>query len=353
MSDKNNARRTAVEIAFEGVDITGSIRPYLKSVSYTDNEADEADSIQIQVHDRESVWMEKWLNDAIEAASAAKFKMEAVIVRENWTGNGNDAILPCGEFELDNVAASGPPAVIDIKGTSLPFSAQVRQTPKSKAWENYTLSGIANEIAGANGMVCMYESASDPFYSRVEQIKTSDIQFLERLCHNAGISLKATNRILVLFDQAAYESKAAVFNIKRGGGAYTKYKLNVGTADTQYSSCRVSYVNSTGKCISATAKIEDYNADAKNNQQLEITAKVADKDEAKALAEKLLRMHNKYAKTATFTMPGNPDLVAGVTVTLERWGAWDGKYIITQAKHIVNGSGYTVQIKLRRVLEGY
>ena len=353
MSNPNNARRTVVEVAFDGADITKSIQPYLISLSYLDNEEDETDELQIQVQDRDSVWIEKWLIEAIEAASAAKFKMEAVILRENWTGGGKDVILPCGEFELDSVAASGPPNRITIKGTSLPFSAQVRQTLKSKAWESYTLSGIANEIAGANGMVCMYESAANPFYDRVEQIKTSDIEFLSTLCHNAGISLKATNRILVLFDQAAYESKGAVFNIRRGGGAYTKHKLNVGTADTQYSSCRVSYVQPSGKCISATAKIEDYNADAKNNQQLEITAKVADKNEAKALAEKLLRKHNRYAKTASFTMPGNPDLVAGVTVTLERWGAWDGKYIVTQAKHTVGGSGYTVDIKLRRVLEGY
>lgn len=427
MSNKDNARRTAAQIAFNKADITTSIGPYLKSMTYVDNEEDETDEIQIQVHDRDSIWMEKWLNDAIDAASstsssssdtpsgggetvytvvkgdtlsgiAAKYgttyqeiakangiknpnliypgqqfkipgtgggeasgdvsadpglKIDAVIVRENWTGGGKDAVLPCGEFELDSVAASGPPAVINIKGTSLPFTAQVRQTKKSKAWENYTLSGIANEMARANGMVCMYESASDPFYSRVEQVKTSDIQFLETLCHKAGISLKATNRTLVLFDQAAYESKAAVFTIKRGGGAYTKYKTNVGTADTQYSSCRVSYVDPTGKCIVGIAKVEDYKADAKNNQQLEITAKVADTDEAKALAEKMLRKHNRYAKTASFTLPGNPDLVAGVTVMLEKWGGWDGKYIITQAKHTVGGSGYTVQIKLRRVLEGY
>lgn len=423
MSNKDLSRRAAVEIAFDGADITKSIRPYLKSMSYVDNEEDETDELQIQVHDRDSVWLEKWLTDAIEAASstaaasgsssgsetvyvvvkgdtlsgiAAKygttyqelasyngiknpnlifpgqevkipgtdsgesgnssptgFKMEAVIVRENWAGGGKDDVLPCGEFELDSVAASGPPAVVSLKGTSLPFTAQVRQTRKSKAWESYTLSGIAKEMAAANGMVCMYESASDPFYSRVEQVKTSDIQFLETLCHNAGISLKATNHTLVLFDQAAYESKAAVFTIKRGGGAYTKYKLNVGTADTQYSSCRVSYVLPTGKCVEGVAKVEDYKADAKNNQQLEVTAKVADKVEAKALAEKLLRKHNRYAKTATFTMPGNPILVAGVTVMLERWGAWDGKYIINQAKHTVDGSGYTVQVKLRRVLEGY
>ncbi len=428
MSNKDNARRTAAQIAFNKADITTSIGPYLKSMTYVDNEEDEADEIQIQVHDRDSIWMEKWLNDAIDAASstsssssdtpsggretvytvvkgdtlsgiAAKYgttyqeiakangiknpnliypgqqfkipgtgggeasggdvsadpglKIDAVIVRENWTGGGKDAVLPCGEFELDSVAASGPPAVINIKGTSLPFTAQVRQTKKSKAWENYTLSGIANEIARANGMVCMYESASDPFYSRVEQVKTSDIQFLETLCHKAGISLKATNRTLVLFDQAAYESKAAVFTIKRGSGVYIKHKLNVGTADTQYSSCRVSYVDPTGKCIEGVAKVEDYKADAKNNQQLEITAKVADKDEAKALAEKLLRKHNRYAKTASFTLPGNPDLVAGVTVMLEKWGGWDGKYIVTQAKHTVGGSGYTVQVRLRRVLEGY
>lgn len=427
MSNRDNARRTVAQIAFNKTDITNPIGRYLKSMTYVDNEEDETDELQIQVHDRDSVWMEKWLNDAIDAASstsssssdtssgggetvytvvkgdtlsgiAAKYgttyqeiakangiknpnliypgqqfkipgtgggetdsdvsadtglKMDAVILRENWAGDGKDSLLPCGEFELDSVTASGPPAVIALKGTSLPFTAQVRQTKKSKAWENYTLSGIANEIAGANGMVCMYESAADPFYPRVEQVKTSDIQFLETLCHKAGISLKATNRTLVLFDQAAYESKAAVFTIKRGSGVYTKYKLNVGTADTQYSSCRVSYVYPTGKCIEGIAKVEDYKADAKNNQQLEITAKVSDEAEAKALAEKLLRKHNRYAKTASFTLPGNPDLVAGVTVMLEKWGGWDGKYIITQAKHTVDGSGYTVQTRLRRVLEGY
>lgn len=440
MSNRNDARRTAVEITINKVNITKAIGPYLKSFSFLDNEEDETDEIQIQVHDRDSVWMEKWLRDAIDAASTggsaapsgghwtvgdtvqftgsqhyvssagskgysakpgpAKItlynpgskhpwhlihtdgtsnvygwinegdfqgldggtngdadecgsKIDATIIRKNWTGNGSDAILYCGECELDSVTASGPPAVISIKGTSLPFSAQVRQTKKSRAWEHYALSGLANEIAKANGMVCMYESESGPFYSRVEQIKTSDIQFLETLCHNAGISLKATNRILVLFDQAAYESRAAIFTIRRGSGIYTKYKLNVGTADTQYASCRVSYVPPSGKCIKGIARVEDYKADAKSNQQLEITAKVDSKEEAKALAEKMLRLHNRYAKTAAFTLPGNPDLVAGVTVMLEGWGYWDGKYIVRQAKHTVDGSGYTVQVKLRRVLEGY
>lgn len=75
--------------------------------------------------------------------------------------------------------------------------------------------------------------------------------------------------------------------------------------------------------------------------------------EAKTKAEKYLRLHNKYAKTATFTLPGNPDIVAGVTAMLTGWGAWDGKYIVEQAAHSVGSSGYTTQVKLRKTLEGY
>lgn len=435
MSDIDRARRTAVEVAFDGADITNSIRPYLLSATYTDNEEDEADDLQLRLQDRDSVWMCQWLNDAIQAAAAtaarpepsadgakrykvapeiglnvrsgpgtscaklgalvygaevsvtsikngwaaidyngktayvsagyllesgggggsgAGLKIQAALVRKNWHGDGKDKVLDCGQFELDSIEAAGPPSTITIKATSLPFSAQIRQTQKSKAWEAYTLSGIAREMAAANGMACLYESAADPAYARVEQYRTSDIDFLSQLCHDAGISLKATNNILVLFDQAAFEANPAVLTIRRGGGSYLKHRLSVGTADKQWTSCRVSYTApETGRLIEAVAYVPDYKADAEKNQQLEVTAKVNSIAEAKALAEKRLRLHNKYERTATFTLPGDPGLVAGVTVMLEGWGAWDGKYIVKQAKHTAGSSGYTVQIRLRRVLEGY
>lgn len=350
MNKQDQARRTAVEIKFAGVDTTKDIRPYLLSVTYTDNEEDEADDLQIRIHDRDNVWLTSWLEEVIQAAAAAKLKISATIKPENW---GNDAALPTGDFELDSVVPSGPPAEVSIKGTALPFSAPIRQTRKSKAWESYNLSGIANEIAGNAGMTCMYEASNDPFYRRVEQVKTSDIDFLSRLCHNAGISLKITDNMLVLFDQKDYEGKSPAFTIKRGAGRYIKYKLGTGVADTQYGSCRVSYTDpGSGKCIEGTYTASG--EDAKSGQCLEITARVTDTGEAKNLAEKSLRMHNKFTRTASFTLPGNTALVAGVTVMLEDWGGWNGKYIIKQAKHTVDGSGgYTTQIIVRRVLEGY
>lgn len=506
MSDKDLARRTDAEVYFDGVDISVSLRKYLLSITFTDNEENETDDLQINIEDRDDVWLTKWLNTAIQAAASSPppsssevytvtaksglnvrsgpgtnyskigalaygtqievagisngwatitysgktayvsskylaivdlgsntgdwvigdaviangqpqyssygdgtpgasvtnysgtishlnlksgvpypihvgslgwfsidqvikatasgdgtsssgikgLSIQALFVRKNWTGDGKDKILDCGQFELDSIDADGPPSTITVKGTSLPYSNQIRQTKKSKAWETYTLSQIANDIASTNGMTCMYESAVDPYYARVEQITMSDIAFLKLLCHNAGISLKATNKIIVLFDQAAYEAKPAVFTIKKGSGSYTKYRLSTGAADKEYASCRVSYIDPVSKeTIQATVYVKDYDPKDKNNQCLEITAKVNSIGEAQTLARKMLRLKNKYEYTASFTLPGNPDLLAGVTVTLTGWGAWDGKYIVNQAKHSIGSSGYSTQLKLRHILEGY
>ncbi len=352
MSNKDLARRTKAEITFAGVNITKDIQPYLLSLTYTDNEDGEADDLQLTLQDRDGLWVRDsgWLAEAVETAAAGQLKIGAALLAENWQGNGNDKILDCGTFELDSITAQGPPAVVTIKATALPFSAEIRQTKHTKAWESYTLSGIAQELAGKAGLQCMYESAADPFYSRVEQVSESDIAFLAGLCQRAGLSLKATGTMLVLFDQAAYEQKPSVFTIKRCGGAYSKYRLDSGSADKQYGSCRVSYVEPhTGKCIEGVAQ----SGDNKSSQQLEITAKISSAAEAKALAEKYLRLHNKFAKTASFSLPGNINLAAGLTVELTDFGGWSGKYIISQVRHSLSGSGYTTGIDLRRVLEGY
>jgi len=443
VSDRDISRRTRVEISFDGTDITSSMLPYLTALTYTDNQEDDADDLQISLQDTDGVWMEKWLPEIVDAAAAnsaaatgsdtkipetvrtgsrgdtvkqmqsllvaagfplpvfgvdgifgsetrgaviafqqangllvdgicgpqtwaallgtaqeaaiatgAGLAISAVFVRQNWNGDGKDDILETGEFTLDKVDCSGPPSVVKISATSLPFTSRIRQTKKTKGWEAYNLSGIANEMAAANGMTCMYLSAKDPFYHRVEQYMTSDIEFLMQLCHDAGCSLKATNKSIVIFDQADYESKAAVRTITKGDGSYTKYKLTMSTADVQYASCRVFYNDpATGVCISATAT--DESADSTESQQLELCCRVSSIGEAQALAEKNLRLHNKYARKAQITFPGDPYLVAGLCIQLAGWGGWNGKYIIEQAKHSVGTSGYQTVVTARRVLEGY
>lgn len=277
-------------------------------------------------------------------------RIQVVFVRENWNSDGRDKVLDTGECALDDISCDGPPNVLTLKATSLPSDTATAQTQKNQAWEAYYLSRIAQEIAGRAGMKCMYECDTDPYYSRVEQVRQSDIAFLSTLCHSAGISLKVTANTLVLFDQAKYEAAEPVITISPGCG-YTKYKVKTGQCDTQYGACKIAYTDPVTKATyTGTYKDPEAESDA---QVLTLNMRVSSNAEAEALAKKMLRLKNKFERKCDFTFPGNPDLVAGVTVKLKGWGMFDGKYIIAKAVHSLDGSGYTTKITLRRVLEGY
>lgn len=490
------ARRTAARIIFAGTDISGDIAPYLESVTYTDNEEDETDDLQIVLSDAGGIIVDQWLktpadpvissggNYIVSATTGAyirtgkskKYANKATlpygtrvelldsdgewahirhagqdgyvaadcvkradastegwavgddvtvsgrpqytsygegspgalvtnyegkitylnlkedvpypicvgylgwfagsqVTKRGYSGGGRSGgavsrqvggsilggvtkgllisaaflssagVLNCGQFELDSVTASGPPDRVTIKGTALPYTSSIRQTDKCKVWENYDLKGIAEEIASRNGMACMFSGNSNPSYKRVEQYKQSDIQFLKKLCNDAGCSLKVSNNIIVVFEQAYFERRAPVHHIARGGSNYIKYSLKTGKNDT-YSSCEVSWTKPDGECIVGTAEAD---GKGKEGQTLRITQKVDSVGEAEQVAAYQLRLHNKIELTASFTMMGNPSLTAGCAVTISGFGDWSGKYIITKAKHSVGNGGYTTTIDLRKV----
>ncbi|MBE6537933.1 MAG: hypothetical protein E7671_00520 [Ruminococcaceae bacterium] len=273
--------------------------------------------------------------------------ISASIVLQNEKSDGKDKAIDCGHFELDNIDFDGPPASVNIKCTSLSFRKSVRQTKKSRSWESYYLSGILAEMAGNSGMAYMFLAENDPFYARTEQIDTSDIAFLTQLAHNAGASIKVSANILIIYN--ADGSGNSIRTITKGDGSYLKWKLNSGEADTKYHKCHVSYTDPvTGRVIEGTASTGEKAKDGENEQILEIKAKVGSPAEAKALAEKKLELANRFENTASFTLPGDPYLLAGCVVTLDKWGAFNGEYVIYQARHSVSRSGYTTQISLRK-----
>lgn len=277
-------------------------------------------------------------------------EIRAMIIQKNPYTDGKDKVLDCGVFEIDSVNYTGPPGKLEIKATSIPYKAKLRQTKYNKTWENATLKNIVQKIAARSGMKAMYLSKSNPVYKRREQRNMTDIAFLQRLCKSAGISLKVTSNTIVLFDAADYEEKAEVKKIKAGKGNIISYSFSTKTADTAYSSCHVVYTDpDTKKKIEATYKPDNANSDG---QTLEVKQKVSSVAEAKELARKSLRAKNKGETTAEFTLVGDVDYVAGITVRVYGYGEFNGKYIIEQATHNVTG-GHKVQIKLRSCLEGY
>ena len=432
MSAKNEARRVELRLKFQNVKPPLNINKYLTSITYTDEEEDNADDLQLVFDDREKKWLGDWLKitptivrstkqvkkevaadnvvnytvkkgdtlwaiakqylgsetkytqiaqenniknpnliypgqvfkitvggkvkTTVEKATetvtqAAKPKLiQATIVQKNWHDNGKDVVLNCGTFELDSVDASGPPTKITLKGTSIPYTSTMRTAKKNRAWENCNLKMIAEQIGKEAGLSVMYLAANNPKYKRKEQVQKSDIAFLQKLCKAAGLALKVTIMTVVIYDAAEYDSKPAIKTIKYGGKDYISYKLGTSLHDTAYTSCHVSYTDPDSKeTIEST-----YTPDSKDGtgQVLEVNEKVSSTEEAYELAKKRLREKNTQQFTASFTMVGDVQLVAGATVKLKGFQIFDRKYKITKATHKLTG-GYTTDIELKQVLEGY
>lgn len=284
------------------------------------------------------------------SSGASPKLVSAVLVQKNWNDTGKDLTLDMGTFEIDSVDMSGPPDKVTVKSTSIPYTSKLRMEKKNKAWEKISLKGIGQEIAGKNGLKLMYEASDNPTYKRKEQVQTSDIKFLQNLCHAAGMALKVTTLTIVIYDAAEYDKKPAVRTFKKGSGDIISYKMGTKLTDTAYTSCHVSYTDPDSKeTIEYT-----YTPDSKTGtgQTLEINEKVNSKAEAIRLAKKRLREKNTQEYTASLKVVGDVSLVAGITVKLKGFQQFDKKYKVTQAKHNLL-DGYTVDLSLKQVLEGY
>ena len=519
---KDTAAEASVSVSIEGVDISESVNKYLLSMTYTDNEEDETDDLQIKLQDQDGQWLKTWLNDILQAAAAGKYSQtttktgtytindkrasirnvvsrgscmydcmmaqiylnllgyfkgtingkagddtvsavkafqkaqklsqSGTINRTTWNKltnavNGKDCTkytcifknsadiqvyekantskklfvmkkgteciitdkvasgwyactfgdksgyckgsnvtanrsvaeviktktttkgltikagitfseqsgrirkMNCGSFELDSIKASGPPATVTIKGTSLPYGNGVRTEERDKAWEGYTVSKIGREIAQKAGLGFLYDAPKDPSYSRIEQAKQTDIAFLQEICHKNGLSLKVSGQKLIIFDQARYEAMVEVASILWMDGTYKKWDLSTQEGDVHYDECIVRYYHpEKKKTIEGSSKADDYDEKADEHLVLKVTnQRVNSESEAKELAEKLLRLHNKYEKKCSFTLIGNPMLGAGLTARLKGFGLFSTKYIIKQCKHEVGSNGYTTKITLRTI----
>jgi hypothetical protein len=90
-----------------------------------------------------------------------------------------------------------------------------------------------------------------------------------------------------------------------------------------------------------------------NAQEFELKKRVKSQAEAKRLAEAKLRELNAKVMTGTLTLVGNVALCAGCVIKCKGFGSFDGNFVIEEARHSVGSSGYTTDLRVRRVNMDY
>ncbi len=347
------ARRVSAIITYDNKDISADIMPYVKSISYRDAMSGQADDLQLTLEDRQGLWQSAWMPELGAT-------LDVSLITENWQGTGTEPQeLRLGTFELDEIASSGYPSEAQLKAVSVPFNNTLRGEEHTRSWEKAELKTIAKDIAAAAGLELYFDTEYNPTIERAEQTEQSDLSYLLALCGDYGLALKISAGQLIIFDETKYEAADALLTIVKPGTAYTAeegmtyllsmmgYSFSRKLRDI-YAACHVQYQQGKNKAVIEAT----FTAPGKTGKTLQIKEQVENTADAERLAKKRLREKNCEEITGSINVPGSLYLVAGITVNVLGFGAFDGKYIVTEAQHNI-GSGYTTSIHVRRCLDGY
>lgn len=323
------------KIIYEKKDITAQISSSVLSLFYTDNEHGKSDEISISLENSLVLWNSLWFPDKGDTLGLSM-------------GYKDEALLPCGNFEIDEIKFSGSPDTVEIKALSTPIKLALRQN-NSRSFENTTLVDIAKEIAKKHGFSVIGNQGFVNI-SRVTQKHESDLTFLNRIAQLYGYIFKITDNKLSFIKIEELEARSSVFTIKKE--QCLSYQL-VDTAAEQYQRANVTYFSSQKKkTVTASVKNEHFNSSkSSEGDVLKLNSKASSPAEAKLLAAAALKQTRDFQVEGNISIIGNPKLIAGNVVTLLDFGKLDGKYRISTSTHTIDsGNGYTTDISIKKVL---
>jgi uncharacterized protein len=333
----------AYQLRYEGKDITHELAPHVISLCYSDALEGESDSLEITLEDVARNWVGAWFptyGDRIHAQ----------------LGYQDGLMLPCGEFEVDELDLDGPPDVVRLRALGAGVKRSYR-TNKGRTYENTTLDAIAKEIAARVGLQVVGTIETIPI-RHATQLFERDLAFLTRLAREYGYAFSVKGAKLVFYRTATLKAQEPVLTIPRGAAKRYAFRDKVKQV---YSASTVKVWNPRTK-RSVTRKVADgtqltdrntvANAAtrAASGDELNLNVNAENETQAQTKARAALERANEDQTSASLTLFGEPRIAAGVTVQIEGHGKFDGTYLVTRARHdIARGSGYETNVDLKKV----
>ena len=320
----------AFALSYGGKAITDSIAPLLLSLTYTDKTDGEADELEIELEDSTGNWRRLWYPE----------KGAKLVARIGYP----DALISCGEFQIDEVTIAGPPSTVALRGLAAGFGKTLR-TKRSKAHENQTLRQIAERIAKEHGLTITGNIRAVTI-ERVTQRATRDLKFLKKLALEYGHIFSVRGKQLVFTDVYGLESGKVVFTLNEED--ITSFST-VDKITNTYANAEVNYHNPKHRAhVQGRAKANRTDTAA---DTLKVNRKSENATQAEAQAKAALHKQNSAATELTVTMPGNTLACAGIVI---RVGPWLGRvaglyYIVTSTHRLSRSDGYGTSFTAKRI----
>ncbi|MBF6569060.1 MAG: hypothetical protein IVW54_09305 [Candidatus Binataceae bacterium] len=319
-------------LTYTGQNITADISSMVLSISYIDHLSSRAGELEILVEDSSRQWQGAWypaLGDEVNLL----------------IGYRNAPLLPCGDFEIDQLELDGPPDSFRMRCLSAYITPAMR-TRNTFIYENQSLLAIAATVAQKYQLqVVGIADAINPVFSRIVQKHESDVEFLNRIAREHDYDFTVRGSQLIFYFRAALAAEVPQITLTRSD--VERFSFQNRTRHI-YKAAQLNYFDpDTRQLISQSAEA----AGIPTGDTIKLVARCDNGQQALLKAQAALDEANSSFIHATFLLPGNTALSAGNTVALSGWGSFDGRYLAVQTEHLLNRkSGYTTKLIMRRVI---
>lgn len=319
-------------LTYQGVNITTDISRMVLSIGYVDELGGRSGELEVELEDRDQRWQGAWFPQQGDVVSLL-------------IGYAGELLLPCGDFQVDDLELEGPPDVFHLRCLPAWITPALR-TRNSLGYENQTLLQIAATVAARHGMTVVgAPNQIDISYLRITQKQETDLEFLRRVAVEHDYDFTVRGAQLVFYSRASLEAQPAVLTLYRN--AVERFSF-VAKTHRIYKQAQTSYFDPQSKQLyTQTAQADPAVA---TGDMLKVVARCENGQQAFERASAALHEANRLLVTCRLAAPGTTLLVAGNVVALSGWDVMDGSYIVERAQHrLSRATGYVTEADLRMV----
>jgi uncharacterized protein len=319
-------------LTYQGVNITTDISRMVLSIGYVDELGGRSGELEVELEDRDKRWQGAWFPQQGDVVSLL-------------IGYAGELLLPCGDFQVDDLELEGPPDVFHLRCLPAWITPAIR-TRNSLGYENQTLLQIAATVAARHGMTVVgAPNQIDISYLRITQKQETDLEFLRRIAVEHDYYFTVRGAQLVFYSRASLEAQPAALTLYRN--TVERFSF-VAKAHRIYKQAQTSYFDPQSKQLyTQTAQADPAVA---TGDMLKVVARCENGQQAFERASAALHEANRLLVTCRLAAPGTTLLVAGNVVALSGWDVMDGSYIVERAQHrLSRATGYVTEADLRMV----
>ena len=316
----------AFTISADGTDVTANLADRLVSIEIVDEDGENADCATIVIDNRD---------DLVELPA-----MDATL--EIALGYRETGLTMMGRFTVDGRGGEGPLQMLSIRATAADMKGAIR-SPRTRAWENRSLSDIVRTIAGEAGLKAVVgPSIASIVRPYLAQTAESNLHFLRRIAADLDATAKPAGGALVVARRGE-DSTAA--GDEMPNGTITRADLKDWTW------------NEEGRERAGKVSAEWCDPDTARRETVEIGdgepgTRLRHLHSREEDARRAAESEASRRKAGEVTFSGNlnrfaPELVAGARLTLSGVSSKvDGQWQISRVTHtLANGLRTSVEAK--------